>query len=101
MRPVARSEGWILTKSQALDAQPDDAIVQVEQVRFAWVRRRMVEIERVDRRRPGRPMGSVFDIWVEDPPRDTPGDSVRPADRIASDSYSAVQQLITYENADR
>lgn len=87
--------------SRVFDAQPEDAIVQVEQIRFAWVRRRMVEISRVHRHRSGHPMGSVFDIWFEDPPRDNPGDSVRPADRIASDSYSAVEQLLVYEDADR
>lgn len=96
-----RSEQWILTTSRVLDSQSEDAIVQFDQIRFAWVRRRLVESRSVDGGNSPGPMMSVFDIWFENPPSDSPGDLQRPPDSVESDSYSAVRRLIAYEKADR
>lgn len=87
-KPTKAEEGRLRGLATMLEYQREDAVERVEQIRFAWVRRTVVEGRYTDASRGEvrEPM-SVYDLWLED----VPGEPPREPEAHASSAREALR----------
>lgn len=83
-------EGLVVT----LEHLPEDQVVKIDQVRFGWARRRVVEGRHLERGREVVTPMSVWDLWFDGPPEDA---SAEPDIHEAS-PYPAAERILAYND---
>jgi hypothetical protein len=91
MARSTRKERRIRGLTTTLEHLPVDAATKIEQVRFAWARRRVIEGRYIHagRGEVSEPM-SVFDLWLGGKPES----SDQEPDRTCSSAHEAAERLL-------
>ena len=77
-----------------LEFQTVDVVAQVEQIRYAWVRKRMVEGRYHTVGGEVREPVDTYDLWLED----APGEPPRDPDAREPSAHAAAKRLLVYED---